>query len=115
MSENTVRSAIGAALDHPFAEEAFELVDAIESNVRDGEPGGELHEVAAEIADRLIETMSTRRVATLWAVLDANESAAETFGDAHGTTQERISNDLFVVVERAVFAGLEAFAAEVDQ
>lgn len=112
MSENTVRAAIGAALDHPLAEEAFALVDVIEANVRDGEPGGELHEVAAEITDRIVEVMSTRSAANLWAILGANEAATETFGDSHGTTQERITADLFVVVERAVFAGLEAFAEE---
>lgn len=111
MSDNKVRSAIGAALDHPFAEEAFELVDAIESNVRDGEPGGELHEVATEITDQLVETLSTRRAAILWAALSADDEGADLYGRGDSTSA-RISLDLFVVVERAVFAGLEAFARE---
>jgi hypothetical protein len=113
MSENHVRNAIGAALKYPLADEAFDLVDAIESNVRDGEPGGELHEVAAEISSRLVETLSTRQTAILWAVLNADGEALETYGPVdHDTTLALIQADLFVVVERAVFAALEAFVEE---
>lgn len=116
MSENTVRSAIGAALDHPFAEEAFALVDVIEANVRDGEPGGELHEVAAELTETLIEgpLASTQTLAVLWAVLGADGAAVENFGDfdPSASTLDRVRLDVWIVVERAVFAGLEAFARE---
>lgn len=116
MSENAVRSAIGAALDFPFAEKAFALVDLIEVNVRDGEPGGELHEVAAELTEALIEgpLASTQTRAVLWAVLGADGAALENFGEipAEKTTLERVTLDLWTVVERAVFAGLEAFARE---
>lgn len=113
MSDNIVRSAIGAALDHPFAEEGFALVDLIEANVRDGEKGGELHEVAAEIADRIVSVMSTRAAANLWAILGADGEAEDRgIYASTGSTLDRIVSDLFVVVERAVFAGLEAYAAE---
>lgn len=112
MTDNVVRSAIGEALDHPFAEEAFELVDDIESRVRDGDAGGELHEVAAELADQIVSALSIRRIATLWAVLDANDAAAENFGETSGTTLDRVTLDLFVVVEAAVFAALEAYEEE---
>lgn len=113
MSDNIVRSAIGAALDHPFAEEGFALVDLIEANVRDGEKGGELHEVAAEIADRIVSVMSTRAAANLWAILGADGEAEDRgIYASTGSTVDRIVSDLFVVVERAVFAGLEAYAAE---
>jgi len=116
MSENAVRAAIGAALDHPFADEAFALVDLIEANVRDGEPGGELHEVAAEITERLIETMSTRGIATLWAVLNANGAYLEKFGEWDVTTTlDAVRLDLWSVVEDAVHAALEAYAEEADQ
>lgn len=116
MSENKVRSAIGAALDYPFAEKAFALVDLIEIEVRDGEPGGELHEVAAEITERLIEgpLSSTQTLAVLWAVLGADGAAVENFGDfdPDASTLDRVRLDVWTVVERAVFAGLEAFAEE---
>lgn len=111
MSDNTVRSAIGAALDHPFAEEGFALVDLIEANVRDGEKGGELHEVAAEITDQIVSVMSTRALANLWAILGADGEGEDIYAPT-GSTLDRIRVDLFVVVERAVFAGLEAYAAE---
>lgn len=111
MSDNIVRSAIGAALDHPFAEEGFALVDLIEANVRDGEKGGELHEVAAEIADRIVSVMSTRALANLWAILGADGEGDDIYAPT-APTLDRIRVDLFVVVERAVFAGLEAYAAE---
>lgn len=130
MSDNIVRSAIGAALDHPFAEEGFALVDLIEANVRDGEKGGEsvrspsvrywgslhrvsmrLHEVAAEITDRIVSVMSTRALANLWAILGADGEGDDIYAPT-APTLDRIRVDLFVVVERAVFAGLEAYAAE---
>lgn len=130
MSDNIVRSAIGAALDHPFAEEGFALVDLIEANVRDGEKGGEsvrspsvrywgslhrvsmrLHEVAAEITDRIVSVMSTRALANLWAILGADGEGDDLYAPT-APTLDRIRVDLFVVVERAVFAGLEAYAAE---
>ena len=116
MSENTVRSAIGASLDYPFAEKAFALVDLIEVNVRDGEPGGELHEVAAELTERLMDgpLSSTQTLAVLWAVLSADGAAVENFGDfdPSASTLDRVRLDVWTVVERAVFAGLEAFAEE---
>lgn len=109
---NDVRSAIGASLDHPFAEEAFDLVDLIEANIADldfdGDP--DHHETAAEIADTLVSVMSTRSIANLWAILGADGEGAE-IGyppDDAGMTSDRVGLDLFVVVERAVHAGLVA-------
>lgn len=112
-ADNAVRSAIGEAIGYSFAEEAFALVDIIESNVRDGEPGGELHEVAAEIADRIVDLLPTRSLAVLWAILGADGEGFERFGGkASDSTLDRIRLDVFTVVERATHAALEAYANE---
>lgn len=112
MSDNPVRSAIGAALDYPFSEQAFALVDLIEANVR-GFAGSHPGESATEITSNLIEIQSTLSLAQLWAILGANDAAVEEFGEAHGSTEDRIRFDLFVVLQRAVLAGLEAYDDEV--
>lgn len=109
---NDIRTAIGAALDHPFAEEAFALVDTIEAAVVDldfeGDP--DHHETAAEITDGIVEGLSTHKAATLWAILAADGCGADFYctGD---TTARRIVVDVFAVVEEAVHAALDAAAA----
>lgn len=114
--DNNVRSAIGAALDHPFADEAFELVDMIEESVRDDDPAPEStrHEVASEMTDLIVSRWSTRGLAILWAALGANDAAVERFGESSGSTLDRMTSDLFCVVEDAVHAALVAYAEEVE-
>lgn len=114
-ADNAVRSAIGEALGYPFAEEAFTFVDLIEVNVRADAPAPEStrHEVAAEMTEAILDTLSTRQLAVLWAVSSADGEGFETFGGrAEDKTSDRIRLDMFVVAERAVFAALTAYAEE---
>lgn len=116
MSTNTIRSAIGAALDHPFTEEAFALVDLIEANVRSEPPIPEStrHEVASEVTDTLLDVISTRGKAILWADLSADGAYQEAYGEpTGGSTLDAVTSDLFVVVERAVFAAQTVRTTEV--
>lgn len=109
---SAIRSAIGAALDHPFAEEAFALVDRIESEVEsldfDGDP--DHHETAAEIADSIVDSYSAREVATLWVVLQADNLGAERglYGGGAVSTSERVRLDLYRAIESGVHAALVA-------
>lgn len=110
---NPVRDAIGVALDHPFAEEAFRLVDRIESDVREtGIPGeeGESHEAASEMTDSILDALSTRDLATLWVVLSANDEGGDLYAGAESSTLHRLRCDVYVVVERAVHAAIQAYA-----
>jgi hypothetical protein len=106
---NPIRTAIGEALDFPFAEQGFKLVDAIEITVNEYDSWDDACD--ALDVDSLLPYTYDR--VTTWLAINAQGAAeAEGFYEPTMDALKLIAMDLQVLIHRAAEAG---YAVRVDK